>query len=100
MKDGFRMFAIPVEGRTMRTGVFDGLSDYLRSPLPTLAEVMGGPKLTIVQVGRPTNGFEGRSSLALTHALAGECDSLIHWTRDSETFRSVVAELSAAGQEL
>ena len=99
---GFRLFAIPCEGRSVRTGVWDGRRDYSVTPPPELAAIMEGPKCCIVQVGRPTNGSEGRSSLDLTRVLAKDHDSIIHWSRDTQTFDSIVEELSKStgGKEI
>jgi hypothetical protein len=96
----FRLFAIPVSGKTIRTGVWNGRRDYSHAPSPEQLGVAGGPELVVVQVNRPTNGFEGRSSLALTEALAPKADSIVHWAKDTKTFNSIFEELSKAGPEL
>lgn len=103
MIDGvnFRLFSVPTPGgKAVRAGVWNGLRDYSQIPPTEIGGLVGGPKLTIVQVARPTNGFEGRSSLALTHALAADFDGVIHWARDTKTFLSIVAELSNNAAEL
>jgi hypothetical protein len=99
-KVDFRLFAIPVSRKTIRTGVWNGRSDYSNIPNPEQLDGAGGPELVLVQVNRPTNGFEGRSSLALTEALAPKPDSIVHWAKDTKTFHSIVEELSKAGPEL
>lgn len=96
----FRLFLIRTEGKVIRTGAWNGRVDYSHLPSAAATDACGGPKLTIVQVNRPTNGFEGRSSVALTHALAPEFDAVLHWARDTETFRSIVDELAKSGHEL
>lgn len=35
-------------------------------------------------------GVNRRSSLELTHFLAKDFDSVIHWARDTETFQSIL----------
>jgi hypothetical protein len=99
-KVDFRLFAIPVSGKIIRTGIWNGRHDYSNIPSPEQLDVAGGPELILVQVNRPTNGFEGRSSLALTKALAAKADSIVHWAKDTKTFNSIVEELSKVGSEL
>lgn len=97
----FRLFEISIKGRKVRTGVWNGREDYSNIPGPEqLDNLVGGPKLIIVQVNRPTNGFEGRSSLELTKVMAKDADSIVHWAKNTKTFNSIVKELSKAGQEL
>ena len=100
-KVDFRLFEISISGRKIRTGVWNGRDEYSNIPGPErLEELIGGPRVAIVQVGRPTNGFQGRSSLKVTEVMALQCDSIVHWAKNTKTFNSIVAELSKAGQEL
>ena len=99
----FRLFLLAVpDGKAVRTGAWNGRRDYSNPPPNELLDLVGGPHMHLVQVGRPTNGFEGRSSVGLTHVIAktGDGVSVVHWARDTETFRSIVAELSGAGMDL
>jgi hypothetical protein len=99
----FRLFLITApDGKRVRTGVWNGRRDYSNQPSNELLDLVGGPHLHLVQVGRPTNGFEGRSSVELTHVIAktGDGVSVVHWARDTKTFRSIVAELSSDGTDL
>jgi hypothetical protein len=101
MNRALRVFLIPVEGKVMRVGVWDGRKDYSNIFTPEdLDRTVGGPKMVVVQVGRPTNGFEGRSSLELTKAMALEVDSVVHWAKNTKTFNSIVEELSKAGKDI
>jgi hypothetical protein len=97
----FRLFLITTpEGEAVRTGVWNGRRDYSNLQPNELLDRVGGKQMTLVQVGRPTNGFEGRSSVDLTHAIAETSDNVVHWARDTRTFRSIVAELSGNGTDL
>ena len=96
----FRLFLVCTNGKVIRVGVWNGKRDYSHLPSDKAMDLVGGPSQTIVQVGEPTNGFEGRSSLALTHALSYDFDGILHWARDSKTFLSIVAELAKGGPEL
>lgn len=42
-----------------------------------------------MQVERPV-GIDRRSSLDLTHRLAKDFDSVIHWARDTENYQSIL----------
>ena len=100
-KVDFRLFEISINGKKIRAGVWNGRDEYSNVPGPEQLEgLIGGPRVTIVQVGRPTNGFQGRSSLKVTEVMAPECDSVVHWAKNTKTFNSIVAELSKIGQEL
>ena len=97
----FRLFEIQAGEKKIRTGVWNGQKDYSNIPGPgELDGLVGGPKLIIVQVGRPTNGIQGRSSLSLTIAMSPQADSIVHWAKNTKTFNSIVEELSKAGREL
>lgn len=79
--------------------VWNGVKDYERLPIPeNLATVnMGGcefgKNVTIAQIGRPMNGFEGRSALRTLDALLQSSDSVILWARNTKTYESIRDEL-------
>jgi hypothetical protein len=96
----FRLFLITApNGKCVRAGVWNGQRNQ---PPNELLDLVGGKRMYLVQVGRPTNGFEGCSSVGLTRTIAemGESVSVVHWARDTKTFRSIVAELSSNGTDL
>jgi len=64
-----------------------------------LAAVVGGDAVVFVEVLRPTNGFEGRSSIQLTETLAAQGDGIVHWAFDDATYASIVEEFKAAHAE-
>jgi hypothetical protein len=81
-------FATPV-GKVVRTTVWNGRRDYAHEFPPEIVRRVGGDKIAIVQVDSPV-GVNRRSSLDLTHALAGDFDAVIHWARDTETYQSII----------
>jgi len=76
-------------GKTFRTAVWNGRRDYAHIPPPEIARWVGGEKIAIVQVASPV-GVDRRSSLNLTHTLAADFDGVIHWSKDTTTYRSIV----------
>lgn len=66
-----------------------------------IADRLGGGRLIIVEVLRPTNGSEGRSSVSASEALAeDEAEgpfAIVHAAADLATYQSIVAEFEAAG---
>lgn len=81
----------------VKTVAFNGKRDYQNLPDPEkLEKIIGDGKTLIVQVNRPTNGFQGRSSLELTKVFSEEqgVDCVVHWAKNNKTYLSIVAELS------
>jgi hypothetical protein len=68
--------------------VCDGLSDYKSCPPPNLllAENLTG-RVCIAQVRNPKLGTETVTDLLQS------CDSVILWTRDTETYRAIVENI-------
>lgn len=76
-------------GKVIRTAVWNGRRDYAHELPKDIVQWVGGDKIAIVQVDSPV-GVNHRSSLDLTHKLAGDFDGVIHWARDTETFQSIL----------
>jgi len=76
-------------GKVIRTAVWNGRRDYAHEFPEDIVQWVGGDKIAIVQVDSPV-GVNRRSSLDLTHKLAGDFDGVIHWARDTETFQSIL----------
>ena len=76
-------------GKVIRTAVWDGRRNYAHEFPEDIVRWVGGGKIAIVQVDSPV-GVNRRSSLDLTHKLAKDFDSIIHWARDTETFQSIL----------
>lgn len=66
-----------------------------------IAARIGGGRVFLVEVLRPTNGFDGRSSISLSETLAEDQDdgvfAIVHAAANLETYQSIVAEFEAAG---
>lgn len=66
-----------------------------------IGERIGGGRLLLVEVLRPTNGIDGRSSISLSEMLADDEDegvfAIVHAAANLATYQSIVAEFEAAG---
>lgn len=69
-------------GKLIHTAVWDGRRDYAHEIPADIIRWVGGETIAIVQVETPV-GIDRRSSLDLTHRLAKDFDSVIHWARDT-----------------
>lgn len=76
-------------GKMIRTAVWNGRRNYAHEFPENIVRWVGGEKIAIAQVDSPV-GVNLRSSLNLTHYLAKDFDSVIHWARDTETFQSIL----------
>jgi len=76
-------------GKLIHTAVWDGRRDYAHEIPDDITQWVGGETIAVVQVERPV-GIDRRSSLDLTHRLAKDFDSVIHWARDTETYQSIL----------
>ncbi len=76
-------------GKAIRTAVWNGRRDYAHEFPQDIDRWVGGERIAIVQVDGPVE-VNRRSSLDLTHRLAKDFDGVIHWTRDNETFQSIL----------
>lgn len=76
-------------GKVIRAAVWNGRRDYAHELPEDIIRWVGGDRIAIVQVASPV-GVNRRSSLDLTHRLSGDYDGVVHWARDSETFRSIL----------
>jgi hypothetical protein len=76
-------------GKIIRTAVWNGRRDYEHLLPPEALRWVGGESIAVVQVDRPV-GVNRRSSFDLTHRLAKDFDSVVHWARDSETYQSIL----------
>jgi hypothetical protein len=73
----------------------NGRKDFIHELPPDIINLVGGAKIAVVQVGSPV-GINGRSSVALSEALADQVDGVVHWARDTATYRSILKDLIAA----
>ena len=86
--ENFRLFLLTMpEGKLIRVGVWDGGHDYSCLPPVALGDRIGGPTCTMVQVGRPTNGFEG----------GRQCKRRLHWPK-APTASSWVRDTKTSAQ--
>jgi hypothetical protein len=89
------IFEMRAGEKALRLAVWNGRRDYAHLVPPEAAELVGGERIAVVQVDSPV-GVEGRSSVALSEALAGTFDGVVHWARDTETYASIVRDLVLA----
>jgi hypothetical protein len=88
-------------GQQSRIAVWNGRKNFSHNMSPLeIDKMMDGKRIAIVQVGSPV-GVNGRSSMALTKVILLEdeldIDGIIHWARDTETYQSIIDELSKSG---
>jgi len=86
-------------GKHVRVAAVMGGGGLRGASVDMLAAVVGGDAVVFVEVLRPTNGFEGRSSIQLTETLAAQGDGIVHWAFDDATYASIVEEFKAAHAE-
>jgi hypothetical protein len=82
-------------GKNLRLTVWNGRREFVHEIAADVVELVGGSRIAIVQVGSPV-GVAGRSSIALSEALASDFDGIVHWARDTATYQSIVKELVEA----
>ncbi len=86
-------------GRQVRITVWNGRKDFIHEMDPLeVSRLVGGERIAMVQVGSPV-GINGRSSVGLTEQLAESLgfDGIVHWARDTETYKSIISEFVEAG---
>ncbi|GLS42872.1 hypothetical protein [Methylobacterium brachythecii] len=76
-------------GKVIRAAVWNGRRNYAHEMPDRILHFVGGDRIAVVQVDSPV-GVDRRSSLDLTHHLAADFDGVIHWARDTATFRSIL----------
>jgi hypothetical protein len=82
-------------GKTLRLTVWNGRHDFVHELAGNVVDLVGGDRIAVVQVGSPV-GVAGRSSIALSEALASDFDGIVHWARDTATYQSIITELVEA----
>ncbi|MBP2229694.1 hypothetical protein J2847_002993 [Azospirillum agricola] len=89
------IFGLPCGDRTIRLTVWNGRKDFIHEFPTDIVDLVGGDRIAIVQVGSPV-GVNGRSSVALSRHFSDRFDGIVHWARDTETYRSIIRELVLA----
>jgi hypothetical protein len=82
-------------GKKLLITAWNGRKQFAHELPPEISHLVGGSKIAIVQVGSPV-GVNGRSSIALSAALADKFDGIVHWARDTATYQSIVREFVQA----
>lgn len=90
MQQKFYHFTAFKAGRAHRVAVWNGVRSYESQPPPEIVSVLGGGKVSIVQISKPMGVH--RSAFKTLDALLEKFDVVIFWTRDTRTYRSMVEE--------
>ncbi len=79
-------------GEPARLTAWDGRDNFANEFPINIINLVGGAKIAVVQVSTPV-GCNGRSSVALSDVFAGMgFRGIIHWARDTATYRSIIRE--------
>jgi len=94
------VYTIKSGNREVRLTVWDGQQDYAGLMPAGVIAVVGGNRIAVVQINSPTGGVGGRSSLKLSEMLGKDkkgfrFDGIVHWARDTATYRSIITEFEA-----
>lgn len=82
-------------GRRINLTIWNGRHNFIHEMPDDIVRLVGGQRIAIVQVGSPV-GVNGRSSITLSRHLSEEFDGIVHWARDTATYRSIIQEFVVA----
>ena len=99
-----KVFRAKLHDRERLVGVALTAGPATARNIDQIADRIGGGRIIVVEVLRPTNGFDGRSSVSASEALADGRDdqviAIVHAAADLATYQSIVAEFEAQGWPL
>jgi hypothetical protein len=82
-------------GKTLHMTAWNGRKDFAHELPSDIINRVGGDRIAVVQVDSPV-GVDGRSSVALSDALADDVDGIVHWARDTATYQSILKDFIGA----